>query len=61
MIAKELVVYPAFEKYITSGGKEVADKDREEHLVLKKELDTFQGLEATARHSNQPSRSSTRI
>lgn len=46
-IAEELVVYPAFEKYITSGGKEMADKDREEHLVLKKELYTFQGLEAT--------------
>lgn len=24
-------MYPAFEKYITNGGKEMADKDRVEH------------------------------
>lgn len=30
-IAEELIVYPAFEKYITNGGHEMAEKDRAEH------------------------------
>jgi hypothetical protein len=30
-IGEELVVYPAFEKYLGKEGKEKADKDREEH------------------------------
>ena len=30
-IGEELIVYPAFEKYIGKEGKEKADKDREEH------------------------------
>ena len=33
-IAEELVVYPAMEKHITPGGKQMADKDREEHQVV---------------------------
>jgi hemerythrin superfamily protein len=33
-IAEELVVYPAMEKYITPGGKQMADKDREEHQTV---------------------------
>ena len=33
-IAEELVVYPAFEKYIQPGGHEMAEKDRQEHQVV---------------------------
>ena len=34
-IAEELVVYPAMEKYITPGGKQMAEKDREEHQTVR--------------------------
>jgi hemerythrin superfamily protein len=30
-IGEELIVYPAFEKYLGAAGKEKADKDRKEH------------------------------
>lgn len=30
-VGEELVVYPAFEKYLGARGKELADHDREEH------------------------------
>lgn len=33
-IAEELVVYPAMEKYITPDGKQMADKDRQEHQTV---------------------------
>ena len=33
-IAEELVVYPAMEKHVTPGGKEMAEKDRQEHQVV---------------------------
>ena len=33
-IAEELVVYPAMDKYITSGGHEMAEKDREQHQMV---------------------------
>lgn len=33
-IGEELVVYPAFEKYIKPGGHEMAEKDRQEHQVV---------------------------
>ncbi|KAJ9116327.1 hypothetical protein QFC22_004767 [Naganishia vaughanmartiniae] len=47
-IAEELVVYPAFEKYLADEGKAMADKDRAEHNVLKKELYKFQSLSCTS-------------
>ncbi|WWD02352.1 hypothetical protein V865_000391 [Kwoniella europaea PYCC6329] len=43
-IGEELVVYPAFEKYIVDG-KAMADKDRAEHAKAKELLNTFQQLE----------------
>ncbi|KAF3914695.1 hypothetical protein AA313_de0206238 [Arthrobotrys entomopaga] len=46
-IGEELVVYPAFEKLLGQKGKEMADKDREEHTVIKKQLYDFQGLKAS--------------
>ncbi|WEW57326.1 hypothetical protein PRK78_002791 [Emydomyces testavorans] len=42
-IGEELVVYPAFEKHI-SNGKELADKDRQEHQVVKELLKQFQNM-----------------
>ncbi|KAM7198891.1 hypothetical protein V8F20_005958 [Naviculisporaceae sp. PSN 640] len=42
-IAEELVVYPAFEKYIPDG-KLMADKDRAEHQEVKNLLYDFQNL-----------------
>ena len=33
-IAEELVVYPAFEKNLGDKGKEMADKDRDQHQVV---------------------------
>ncbi|WWC63099.1 uncharacterized protein I303_105698 [Kwoniella dejecticola CBS 10117] len=42
-IGEELIVYPAFEKYL-SEGKAMTDKDREEHQRAKELLYTFQGL-----------------
>lgn len=47
-IAEELVVYPAFEKYLADEGTAMADKDRAEHAVLKKELYKFQNLASTS-------------
>ena len=43
---EELVVYPAFEKNVTNG-KAMADKDREEHQVVKEKLKKFQNLKAS--------------
>jgi len=42
-IAEEIVVYPAFEQHVL-GGKEMADKDRKEHLEVKKMLYEFQKM-----------------
>ncbi|CAG8199024.1 unnamed protein product [Penicillium nalgiovense] len=42
-IGEELVVYPAFEKQL-SGGVDMADKDRKEHLKVKEELKAFQNM-----------------
>ncbi|KAJ4517755.1 hypothetical protein HRR78_003593 [Exophiala dermatitidis] len=42
-IGEELVVYPAMEKYV-DGGKEMAQKDRDEHNKVKEQLYEFQGL-----------------
>ncbi|KAH8801463.1 hemerythrin family protein [Xylogone sp. PMI_703] len=45
-IAEELVVYPVFEKNLGTKGKEMADKDREEHQKVKEKLNKFQSLKA---------------
>ncbi|KAG8928560.1 hypothetical protein FRC01_005739 [Tulasnella sp. 417] len=37
-VGEELVLYPAFEKYLGAEGKEIADTDRAEHLEAKKLL-----------------------
>ncbi|KAI0451521.1 HHE domain protein [Xylaria acuta] len=42
-IGEELVVYPAFERLLPNG-KEMADKDRKEHLTVKDYLYQFQDL-----------------
>jgi hemerythrin-like domain-containing protein len=35
---EEIVVYPLFEKHLGEQGKKMADEDRAEHLVVKKQL-----------------------
>lgn len=42
-IAEELVVYPAMEKHVPNG-REMADKDRAEHLRVKELLYKFQSM-----------------
>lgn len=42
-IAEEIVVYPAFEKFVP-GGKQMADKDRAEHQTVKNLLYEFQKM-----------------
>ncbi|EEP81950.1 predicted protein [Uncinocarpus reesii 1704] len=42
-LGEELVVYPALEKHV-QGGKALADKDREEHQVVKELLKKFQNM-----------------
>jgi len=46
-IAEELVVYPAMEKYILEDGKDLAEKDRKEHRIVKEKLYKFQNLNST--------------
>ncbi|KAH7121289.1 hypothetical protein B0J11DRAFT_533923 [Dendryphion nanum] len=43
-IAEELIIYPAFEKYLGQKGKEIAEKDRGEHHEVKLFLKTFQNM-----------------
>ncbi|KAJ5175674.1 uncharacterized protein N7482_001551 [Penicillium canariense] len=43
-IGEELVVYPAFEKYV-SGGVDLANKDRKEHQAVKEQLKQFQNMQ----------------
>ncbi|KAJ5982765.1 hypothetical protein N7451_012865 [Penicillium sp. IBT 35674x] len=43
-IGEELVVYPQFEKKL-SDGQNMADKDRQEHLSVKKQLKAFQNMQ----------------
>ncbi|CAI7600814.1 unnamed protein product [Penicillium pancosmium] len=43
-IGEELVVYPEFEKKLPDGRK-MADKDRQEHLSVKKQLKAFQNMQ----------------
>ncbi|KAJ5991563.1 hypothetical protein N7499_003979 [Penicillium canescens] len=42
-IGEELVVYPVFEKLL-SGGVDMANKDRKEHLKVKEQLKVFQNM-----------------
>ncbi|KAI1818097.1 HHE domain protein [Poronia punctata] len=51
-IGEELVVYPAFERLLPNG-KEMADKDRKEHLVVKNDLQTFQNLDPENENFNK--------
>jgi iron-sulfur cluster repair protein YtfE (RIC family) len=37
-IGEELIVYPAFEKYLGTKGQKLADTDRKEHQTVKEEL-----------------------
>ncbi|KAH6952359.1 HHE domain-containing protein [Ilyonectria sp. MPI-CAGE-AT-0026] len=43
-VGEELIVYPAFEKYLGSKGKEMAEDDRKEHHRVKELLKEFQQL-----------------
>ncbi|KZF22966.1 hypothetical protein L228DRAFT_238856 [Xylona heveae TC161] len=45
-IGEELVIYPALEKYLGDKGKQLADRDRQEHQTVKEALYKFQGLKA---------------
>ncbi|KAL1969636.1 hypothetical protein VTN77DRAFT_8189 [Rasamsonia byssochlamydoides] len=42
-VSEELIVYPAFEKYLKDGVA-MAEKDRSQHQVIKEKLKTFQDL-----------------
>ncbi|RKK91431.1 hypothetical protein BFJ68_g16194 [Fusarium oxysporum] len=46
-IGEELVVYPAFEKYMGPKGQEMADSDRQEHHKIKELLKEFQNMKST--------------
>ncbi|KAK7177914.1 HHE domain-containing protein [Paraphaeosphaeria sporulosa] len=43
-VAEELIVYPAFEKYLGAKGKDMAEKDRKEHHKVKEFLKEFQNM-----------------
>ncbi|ROT41997.1 hypothetical protein SODALDRAFT_326163 [Sodiomyces alkalinus F11] len=43
-IAEELVVYPAFEKYMGNKGHEMAEEDRKAHHEAKEKLKKFQNM-----------------
>jgi len=43
-VGEELIVYPAFEKYLGAKGKEMADSDRKEHHRVKELLKEFQNM-----------------
>jgi len=45
-VGEELVVYPAFEKYLGADGKKMADSDRKEHHSVKELLKQFQKLKS---------------
>ncbi|CAO3574515.1 unnamed protein product [Mortierella alpina] len=45
-VGEELVLYPAMEKHLPNG-KEMADKDRQEHQKVKEQLYEFQNLSAS--------------
>ncbi|EPY53082.1 cation binding protein [Schizosaccharomyces cryophilus OY26] len=43
-VAEEIVVYPKFQKYLGDVGKSLAEKDRNEHQIVKDYLYKFQSL-----------------
>jgi len=45
-IGEELIVYPAFEKYMGAKGKAMADGDRKEHHTVKELLKQFQNMKS---------------
>jgi len=45
-VGEELVVYPAFEKYMGSKGHEMAESDRKEHHRVKEMLKEFQNMKS---------------
>ncbi|KAK9386044.1 hypothetical protein V1515DRAFT_538579 [Lipomyces mesembrius] len=45
-IGEEILLYPAFEKYI-QGGKAVANEDRTEHQTVKDDLYKFQNMQSS--------------
>lgn len=46
-IAEELIIYPAFEKYLGQKGKAIAEKDRGEHHEVKLFLKEFQNMKSS--------------
>ncbi|EEP81917.1 predicted protein [Uncinocarpus reesii 1704] len=46
-IGEELLVYLAFEEHLGQEGKRMADRDRQEHQVVKEQLAEFQGMKPT--------------
>ncbi|KAM6479995.1 hypothetical protein HDV62DRAFT_114129 [Trichoderma sp. SZMC 28011] len=46
-VGEELVVYPAFEKYLGEKGKAMAEEDRKDHAVVKELLKAFQNMKAS--------------
>ncbi|KAK0388968.1 hypothetical protein NLU13_2545 [Sarocladium strictum] len=46
-VGEELVVYPAFEKYLGEEGKQMAESDRKQHHEVKELLKVFQNLKAS--------------
>jgi len=45
-VAEELLVYPAFEKYLGAKGREMAESDRKQHHRIKEHLKEFQNMNA---------------
>jgi len=43
-VGEELIVYPAFEKYLGSKGHEMAEEDRKDHYKVKELLKEFQHM-----------------
>ena len=43
-VGEEIVVYPLMETHLGPAGKELADKDREDHIVVKKQLTQLDSL-----------------
>jgi hemerythrin-like domain-containing protein len=43
-VAEELIIYPAFEKYLGAKGHEMAESDRKQHHEVKEALKKFQNL-----------------
>jgi len=45
-VAEEIVVYPLMEKYLGEKGKELADRDRDDHQSVKEDLAVLEGTTA---------------